>query len=315
MIKFFVTNRFTSIIVIGLLFMLLALFMYTHTYMDDQRMGTYFLNLWRFYPHVVFPVMCLCLLASMWLILRISNKYNIVKTFSFISVIFYLLGMLFMRTEDAFVWVMISQVLSLVLLLLLFRLNTDNDSFSIFFYGGLILSFMIMIYPPSMLTVAGFLLAANVNQSITFRHAMFFILGLLLPFIYLVSLLYLTGSFSLWYNGLSDFHFSERNYDLSTLIIFSFYACFLFVYLASLSNFTSNYNWKDQQNRLILLFMSLGILLSTFFSVNSQKGIIMLNAPMLGLMMTSYYTQEKPNRFALTLLGIFVILSFAIYLI
>lgn len=316
MLSFIYKSRFISILLALVLFLLLIVSIYLSVDMGlPQHMGTFFLYLWVFKSGSLLILESILILIVALVCTQISNQYSLARIHSYIGSSLYLLCMLLMRTDVTLVWVLIAQIIILILTYMVLSPSSKEDPLSKFFYAGIFLGILILIFPPLLLMVPAYLLASNVQDRIEFRQVILLISGLFLPLIYLVSYLYLTDSLSYWAEHLPKWSISLRTYGVHTLVILSLIIIMVMLFIRDLNSFTSEYNWQVQQNRLTILFMTLGVAIGTILSANFSPSYLMLNAPLLSLMLLMYYINTHPSRFALSFLYIFVILSFTLYYI
>ncbi len=308
------SSRFISIS-IGIIFLgLLLSSIYSSMQTEHQHLGTYFMYLWKYNSGLVLLLSTLLIIVITLMITLIANNYDITRVYTLIGGAYYLTAMLLMRSDDMQVWVIMTHVIILILLMLLLSTESVRDKLSLKFYSGVLVGVLVMFFPPFVLVLPAYLIASNLHAPMRIRGVLLMLGGTLLTLVYLVSYLYLTDKLQLWQQYLPDFNISF-NYGPLTGVVVLFFVLMLFFYLRDLNRFRNKYNWQAQQKRLTLLYLGLGILLSTLLTPGYRPDILMANAPMLSLMMLTYYVDNKASGFASFILILFVILALSFYYI
>lgn len=196
-------------------------------------------------------------------------------------------------------------------LMLVFFLNNilslpvSNRVLSSIFNSAFILSVISIIYFPYIILLIPYWIALLIFRPFYFREWVVAFLGIMLPYVYLFSFLYVSNQWSLLGNFIY-FEFFARH--PSTFTIYPFLGSLLILIPAFFYNVTSvSQNIaivRKSLNINFLIFVSLGLLI--LFVIPSKENVLVITAIPLSIVAGGYFSETKFVRLTETLLWIFI---------
>jgi hypothetical protein len=140
---------------------------------------------------------------------------------------------------------LVANSLVLWILVKLFRLYDQNEPKSLEFNIGLILGVSILLYAPIAILIPVVLFALTIIRPFKLSEWLVLLMGILLPFYFIFTFLYLTG-------GHQDFTYYLPRLDWKNPLIRPKLNIFLPLILIGAQFIAGLYYWQDQQSRFII---------------------------------------------------------------
>lgn len=288
---------------IGIVLLAVALFLpsFTHSgnYFDPLREGVLFSPLHSISQHYLFsPLLAiLSVVLIVLLIGRISQKYILLTSRNYLS------GILFVILCSSINEIKFFNAVYPAALLILLALSRFIDSYrregdsKEYFEGALFIGLAGLFYPPSIIYIITAWFALLLFRSFRWREWVFTILGLSVPYIFLVSYYFLAGDNMIegTKTFLAYFKQADRTLHLPQLIYIAF--TLLLILIAS-SYFNRRLNAQKVQTgkSYTLFFLMLLLTVGIFLLLPGiGKEIIIIGCIPIAFLLALYFTEVKQN--------------------
>lgn len=298
------TSRTSSpFMLIGIVLLIVALFIpsfiHTGNYFDPLREGVLFSSLHTVSQHYVFsPLLAmLSVVLIVLLIGRISQKYILLTSRNYLS------GILFVVLCSSIDEIKIFNPVYPATLLILLALGRFIDSYrkegdsKEYFEGSLYIGLAGLFYPPSVMYIITAWFALLLFRSFRWREWVFSLLGLSVPYLFLISYYFLAGENIS--NGtkpfLAYFSLADRTLHLPQLIYIGF-ALLLILIASTYSNRRLNAQKVQTGKSYTLFFLMLLLTVGIFLLLPGiGKEIIIIGCIPIAFLLALYFTEVKKN--------------------